>query len=392
MNSVADTHASAGSGGEVMVEVGIATSGSPRMRPAGDCTLVENVVIGLGFHWERVVECVFPGELRRLSDEEPPFTLVNRLPLERYLECVVGSEMNPLAPPEFLRAHAIVSRSWVAGKLPGMRSRIGDASGKVRSAKRVVEWEDDADHRAFHLCNDDHCQRYQGVQPISAEGMAAIRDTRGIVLRAPSGALVDARFSKCCGGMTELFSTCWQPREEECLESVEDSWCDLSALTPEERERLLSSVLKDYDRSTGGGYRWTRTVDVEGIRSRLLSGYGVDVGRIRTLTPLERGASGRIKSLKIEGEGGAVAIGKELAIRRLLAADCLYSSSFEAYPVSGGDADLPSAFRLEGRGWGHGVGLCQIGAAHMALAGHTCEEILRHYYPGSSLSLLDINC
>lgn len=387
MKPVADTHTSAGSGGEAMIEVGIATSGPPRMRPAGDCTLVENVVIGLGFHWERVVECVFPGELRRLSDEEPPFTLVNRLPLERYLECVVGSEMNPLAPPEFLRAHAIVSRSWAAGKLTGMRSRAVDDSGKVKSSGRIVDWEDDADHRAFNLCNDDHCQRYQGVQPISAEGLAAICDTRGIVLRTPSGSLVDARFSKCCGGRTELFSTCWQDREEECLESVEDPWCDLSGLAPGERERLLSSVLKDYDRGTAGGYRWTRTVDAEEIRRRLLSGYGIDVGRIRSLMPLERGASGRIKSLKIEGESGAVVIGKELAIRRLLVADCLYSSAFDVHPVFADTAN-PIAFRLEGRGWGHGVGLCQIGAAHMALAGNTCEEILRHYYPGSSLASL----
>ncbi|MDE6235648.1 MAG: SpoIID/LytB domain-containing protein [Muribaculaceae bacterium] len=389
----------------MLVTIGIATDGRPVISRDGagrGLTRVRNVAIGLGFHWQRTIECDFPGEIRRNPDPDSPYTLLNTLPLETYLECVVGSEMNPSAPPEFLRAHAIISRSWAAGKIqhrhPGTSGEANTIAADCASDcdckdmvatdghRVIIGWEDTSDHEGFHLCGDDHCQRYQGVQPLSAEARDAIRATAGLVLTGPSGQIVDARFSKCCGGRTELFSTCWQAGTgAECLESFEDPWCDLSSFSAESRERLLSSILKDYDRGTEGGYRWETVICGDELRERLRQRHGVDIGEITDLEPLHRGPSGRIFLLRLHGSRGILDIGKELYIRRLLSADCLYSSAFEVEKEEG----PRSGFRLRGQGWGHGVGLCQTGAARMAAAGHGFMEILRFYYPGTEICSLD---
>lgn len=369
---------------EMMIEVGIATDGKPRMYKEGCITVVENVLIGTGFHWEQRLICRFPGEIRSAPENLYPFTLINRLPLETYLECVVGSEMNPDAPAEFLRAHAIVSRSWAAGKILGIHSGEKDKSvGKIFSDNKIIDWEDTEDHEGFHLCNDDHCQRYQGIQPLTDEGRRAIRDTAGMVIVSAGGDLIDARFSKCCGGHTELFSSCWQNTNPAGLESFYDPWCDLSGMTPGERDALLRTVLKGYDRSTGGGYRWQRTLYGDEMRRLINERYGIDVGKIEDLHPCVTGESGRITLLKITGDKRSIVLGKELAIRRTLARDCLFSSAFEV--VSASDTNGVRQFNIEGKGWGHGVGMCQVGAARMAAEGKTAEEILRFYYPGCRL-------
>lgn len=372
---------------EIMIHVGIATDGNPKMHVEGNLTIVENVLIGLGFHWESRLVCQFPGEVSIAPKILRPFTLINRLPLETYLECVVGSEMNPEAPSEFLRAHAIVSRSWAAGKILGIHNGEANKSeGKIFSDNKIIDWEDTEDHEGFHLCNDDHCQRYQGVQPLSENARHAIRDTSGMVIVGDDGNLIDARFSKCCGGRTEVFSSCWQDVNPSGLEAFDDPWCDMSSMNGEARESLLRTVLKGYDRSTGGGYKWERILDGEEIRELIDKRYGVDLGLIEDLHPVKIGESGRIIELEIIGKMRSLTLGKELSIRRSLAKDCLYSSAFRV--VSKSEKNGVRRFIIEGRGWGHGVGMCQVGAARMAVEGKTAEEILRFYYPGCRIESL----
>ncbi len=355
------------------ISVGIYTAGIPRLRHIAEgLTLLENMLIGKDFHWQRQLEALLPGRI-----EIKDGMLINHLPVEKYLECVVGSEMNPAAPPEFLKAHAIISRSWAVGKILGCHPEGDD--GKYDTLSTLIGWDDTSAHIGFHVCSDDHCQRYQGVQPVSPEALEAIRSTQGIVLRDDSGKIVDARFSKCCGGKTEMFSTCWQDVDMSCLKSFDDPWCDLSNLPSARREDVLNSILKDYDLSTGGGYRWTATVSKESVRQNLLNKFGRDIGEIVSLRALERGPSGRISLLHIKGSGGSLDLGKELWIRRLLSSTHLYSSAFDI-------EDKGSYLKLTGRGWGHGVGLCQTGAARMALEGADAADILRFYYPGSHLS------
>ncbi len=364
-------------GNKDFIDVGIATSGNPIMHCEGDLTVLENQLIGVGFHWQREIESRLPGEILATSD--PLFTIVNRLPVETYLECVVGSEMNPAAPIEFLRAHAVISRSWAMGKMSRAGRKNSAESGKIISESRIVNWEDEADHHDFHVCSDDHCQRYQGIQPISDAAREALRSTRGEVLRDGDGNIVDARFSKCCGGVTELFSTCWQDEERPGLRSFEDPWCDLSGMDAEERGRFLKTVLKDYDTANGGGYLWETSINKEDIRRHLREKFGRDIGEIESMAALDRGPSGRIKLLLLKGSRGNLEIGKELMIRKLLSESHLYSSAMEW-------EDRGGSYLLHGRGWGHGVGLCQIGAAAMARAGHTYREILSFYYPATTLS------
>lgn len=366
------------------IDVGIPTAGAPQVHRKGDYNIVENQLIGCGFHWERSIRTQLAGEL--LPGPDDTFTLINRLPLETYLECVVGSEMNPHAPIEFLKAHAVISRSWAMSMiLRNKEVRVDNAdedhtynNWKIHTPAKVISWEDADSHHDFDVCSDDHCQRYQGIQPISDEARIAIQSTAGEVLADPHSNIVDARFSKCCGGQTELFSTCWQGMEKPCLESFEDPWCNLSGLPGNKRKELLSSILKDYDSSTGGGYRWESKISAADVKRNLKRLLGIDVGDIISLTPKEIGASGRIKILTVEGTLGNVEVGKELLIRRLLSHSCLYSSAFEVKKKD-------NRFYFRGKGWGHGVGLCQIGAANMAINGFSYRDILNFYYPGAVL-------
>lgn len=367
------------------VKVGIKTKGAPQIEPRKDGVLLRNMLIGDGFHWEKPIEAFLPGEVEPIaSNGDTPegdghITLINTLPVETYLECVVGSEMNPAAPIEFLKAHAVISRSWVLGKIVG--AHVYPEDGREISQHSVIGWEDNCVHRGFHVCSDDHCQRYQGRQPISSSALNAIRETAGEILCTPEGEIVDARFSKCCGGKTEIFSTCWQNVDVECLESFDDPWCDLSDLGEKQKIELLSTVLKDYDLKTEGyGFRWHAEISKERIRENLKRLFNREIGEIKAVEALHRGPSGRIDRLRLQGSEGKLEIGKELWIRRLLSDTHLYSSAFDI-------EDKGDDIILTGKGWGHGVGLCQIGAANMAFHGHTYREILSFYYPSSILTL-----
>lgn len=359
------------------IKVGISTCGDPELTAEGDVAVLHNQRIGISFHWEKKVESRLPGSIVYSSD--PEFQIVNILPLETYLECVVGSEMNPSAPAEFLKAHAIISRSWALGKI--LKNHHCSEIGKIDTPEEIVNWEDTCDHQGFDVCADDHCQRYQGLQPVPESTLRAIRSTEGIVLIDNNGMPIDARFSKCCGGVTERFSSCWQNEERPALKSIFDPWCDLSALSVSDRHALLSSILKDYDMVSNGGFNWQAEVTKEEIKSNLLTKFHRNIGNIIAIRPRSVGASGRIVSLDILGSNGRLSVGKELMIRRLLSPTHLYSSNFEI-------KERGDSFILVGKGWGHGVGLCQIGAAHMAYAGHSCEEILSFYYPGAKISPL----
>ena len=386
---------------DLKIKVGIKTAGKPDMTKSEDSTIVHNLLIGDGFHWESTMEADLPGEVseygikgNKITEADRSITLVNHLPIETYLECVVGSEMNPNAPMEFLKAHAVISRSWALGKVLG--SHKYDNSGYVDEKDCLIGWDDNEGHQGFHVCSDDHCQRYQGRQPIDPVALQAIRETAGEVLISTAGEsgdwesnsglhslpVVDARFSKCCGGRTEIFSSCWQDEEVAGIESFEDPWCNLSALSESKRNRLLTSILKDYDLDTQGyGFRWMSEISKTDIRANLKNRFGRDVGEITSIEPLRRGPSGRISLLRIRGSEGILDLGKELWIRRLLSPSHLYSSAFEA-------EDRGDKILLHGKGWGHGAGLCQIGAASMAAHGHDYREILTFYYPDTELKRL----
>lgn len=365
------------------IKVGIKTDGEPILRKEGEFTVLENMLIGDGFHWEKSIRAVLSGKLESMKPgnlEMDNVSLINTLPVETYLECVVGSEMNPEAPVEFLKAHAVISRSWVVGKIRNIHPC--DSEGQLNLPDRLIGWDDTGNHRLFHVCSDDHCQRYQGLQQVHPLSLQAIRNTANEVLISNKGKIVDTRFSKCCGGVTEIFSTCWQPVEMDCIKSIEDPWCDLSGLSPQSRRLLLSGVLKDYDLSTPGyGYRWETEITKEEIEKNLKEKFSRDIGKLLKVTPLHRGASRRIDLIRLEGTESCIDIGKELWIRRLFSATHLYSSAFDI-------EDLGDKLRLSGAGWGHGVGLCQIGAANMAANGVTYQDILAFYYPGSSLTNL----
>lgn len=341
--------------------------------------LLHNLLIGKDFHWQKRMTCLLPGEIVLRQSEQP--MLINILDAEEYLLRVVGSEMNPEAPFEFLKAHAIISRSWLYGKLQHDSVSPDSDDGKINNQSTIITWQDTADHIGFDVCSDDHCQRYQGDQPVSEQAALALRSTQDIVLADSHGNIADCRFSKCCGGRTELFSTCWQNKDFDYLTSVECGYCNPHHLSTSLKERLIASCLKDYDRQSDDLMFWTRRINRHAVAENLLKHFNRDIGEIIDIKPIERGASGRISLIEIEGSEGKLRLGKELAIRRLLSDSHLYSSLFDLQK-SGND------FIINGRGWGHGVGLCQIGAAVMALKGTSASEILSFYYPGTHLQSL----
>lgn len=364
---------------DIKVRVGILTDGIPAVRGR----IVGNALMGIGFHWRRRYQLLLPADAVVVDGKGP---LVVDIPLETYLMSVVGSEMNPDSPLEFMRAHAIVSRSWVAGKILSLHRE--ERTGAFETDTEIRTWADTAAHSGFHVCSDDHCQRYQGEQPLGSRVAGAVRDTAGMVLVDDRGGVIDARFSKCCGGRTELFSSCWQDVDYPWLQSVADPWCDPSVLAAHERRLVERSVLKEYDAAaTPAYYRWEEIVSGKTLGVRLRSRFDRDIGPVTGLRVMQRGPSGRIFRLGVSGPGGRVIIGKELAVRRLLGATHLLSSAVDISSAIGVDGD--TQFRLRGRGWGHGVGLCQIGAAVMALRGLTARQILEHYYPGARMASLD---
>lgn len=338
------------------------------------------VTIGIGFHWERKQDQVFAGTLKFIVDGDA-VTAVNVIGIEDYLVSVISSEMKASASLELLKAHSVISRSWVVSQIE--RRQKGEANPGQAPACRedgsLVKWWDHDDHNSYDVCADDHCQRYQGLTDALGENVRkAVLETWGQVLKF-NGELCDARFSKCCGGVTERFSTCWEDRDFPYLKSLKDEpegggkcFCDT------EDEGILSQILNDYDLETKDFFRWETVYSRAELSELVNRRSGMDFGTITGMDPVSRGGSGRISLLRITGTRGSAVIGKELMIRKVLSESHLKSSAFDMEWQ--GDKLI-----LRGRGWGHGVGLCQIGAAVMAHRGYGYKQILSHYYPGTVL-------
>ncbi len=380
---------------------------------------VHDVTIGIDFHWQRKEAQQFQGALLVKATRDG-LTIINELPLEAYLISVISSEMSAACPPELLRAHAVVSRSWLLAQLAQAgqaTSRVDDqtdASDYRNGASRealpleIIRWYGRESHTDFDVCADDHCQRYQGISKAFApEAFNAVRDTRGKAM-VWRDQVCDTRYSKSCGGVTEIYAAAWEARDVPYLAAVYDGAADIGAysmpLTVEANaaawihatppafcnthsKELLARILPGFDQETLDFYRWRVRYAADELRAIIESRLGVDVGRIRSLEPLERGQSGRIIRLRIDGDRQTLVIGKELEIRRALSRSHLYSSAF-VVETETGDGDHPQSFTLIGAGWGHGVGLCQIGAAVMADSGYAHAEILAHYFPGAQLRSL----
>ena len=368
---------------------------------------IENVAIGVHFHWERRLTQVFPGALR-LIVFEGKITAVNVVPAEQYLTSVISSEMNAASSPEFLKAHAVISRSWLLAQIQKRNALLKKDTGFfpfIKSESEYIRWYDREDHTAFDVCADDHCQRYQGITMASSSSVSeAVLKTKGQVLM-DNGAICDARFSKCCGGMTEQFSTCWENKDYPYLSSVRDGEGEMPDLTQEhEAEKwirtsplswcdnrhnsIIKRILNNYDQETRDFYRWTLHYSQDEIARLANSNSKVNYGQIIDLIPVERGKSGRLSKLKIVGTLKTMTIGKELEIRRTLSDTHLLSSAFVVNKGPTDQNGIPQWFELQGAGWGHGVGLCQIGAAVMGEKGYSYNDILLHYYQGAEIRKL----
>jgi len=340
---------------------------------------LKDVVIGIGFHWERKEEQTFCGALL-LKMEEGQVRAINVVPVETYLTSVISSEMSANASLELLKAHAVISRSWLMVMMEGRRKKeegrcqLPTASYHEQlSENSIIRWYDSEAHTGFDVCADDHCQRYQGItRQSNPQVVEAIEATRGLVLTY-EGKICDARFSKCCGGMTEVFESCWENIRHPYLVAKEDPYCNTKD------KRILSQVLNNYDQETVDFYRWDVHYTTDELSELVGRKSGIDFGRILDLVPMQRGASGRIITLKVVGEKRTLTVGKELEIRKWLSESHLYSSAFDVEKTADG-------FILHGKGWGHGVGLCQIGAAVMGDQGIPYDEILTFYYPHAELT------
>ena len=371
---------------------------------------LEDVTIGVNFHWERKENQRFKGALK-LIVENGKITPINILGVEDYLLSVISSEMSATASLELLKAHAVISRSWLLAQID-KNKRIVDAGEQYSAVEKtsddeMIKWYDREDHINFDVCADDHCQRYQGITRASTPEVAkAIEATRGQVLMDGEN-LCDARFSKCCGGVYEEFENCWEPIHYDYLAARCDgeNETDFPDLTIEENARewiltrpeahcntsdaeILSQVLNNYDQETTDFYRWEVTYTQEEISKLVKERSGMDYGNIVDLEPIARGTSGRLYKLKIVGTNKTLTIGKELEIRRTLSPSHLYSSAFVVEKGENDANGLPSTFTLKGAGWGHGVGLCQIGAAVMGAKGYNYKEILLHYFVDAEIKEL----
>ena len=405
--TVCGRHTAASAEGALMLDG--ETSARITLTPADETATftLERVTIGQAFHWQREESQTFRGALTLLADGQG-LTAINDIDVESYLTSVISSEMRATSAPEFLKAHAVISRSWLLAQVESRRRGLRGGGGTVtrETAEERICWHDREDHALFDVCADDHCQRYQGLTRAANPAAAqAVSDTRGQVLTDRDGRVCDARFSKCCGGVTERFSACWADHDLDYLQPVRDcpSPAVLPDLTREDEVRrwvtsapeawchtddpaILSQILNDYDRETTPDFfRWTVRYTQAELSALLRERTGTDFGAILKLTPLERGASGRIIRLRIVGERRSLILGKELEIRRALSATHLFSSAFTV-EYDGGTP--PREFVLRGAGWGHGVGLCQIGAAVMGAQGRTYREILSHYYRNTTLTTL----
>ncbi len=361
------------------------------------------VTIGIDFHWQQKQTQTFCGSLRLIPRPGDRITVINDVPLEAYILSVSCSEMSANSPEEFLKAHSIISRSWLLAQLDSKQSPVAPNPAPAVADGEILRWYDRQSHTDFDVCADDHCQRYQGIDMITTGHVSsAVEATRGLAL-VHGGKPCDARFSKCCGGITEDFRLAWSDAAIPYLVPVFDGPEGVMPATPLSSEsavrdfiisspavfcncsdkKILGMVLNNYDRTTTDFFRWRVRLTPEEIAGFLKLKLGLDLGRIVALEPVERGLSGRLKRLRFVGETTSAIIGKELEIRRALSPTHLYSSAFVV--DCEGPAQRPTAFILTGAGWGHGVGLCQIGAAVMACRGIGYPKILQHYYPGSLL-------
>jgi len=367
------------------------------------------VTIGVSFHWKRQEDQTFKGALH-LIVEHGRLTPINVLSVEDYLLSVISSEMSANASLELLKAHAVISRSWLLAQIHTEETvktamHHHDAQGSMMDTpQELVKWWDRDDHVNFDVCADDHCQRYQGITRATTDKVQrAISATWGQVLMH-GGALCDARFSKSCGGVMEEFENCWEPQHHDYLAARrdgvdEDAFPDLtrednaaewilstpSAFCNTSDPEILSQVLNDYDQETTDFYRWKVEYTQDELAALIHERTGIDFGRIRDLQPVARGTSGRLYRLRIVGEKRERIIGKELATRYALSPSCLYSSAFVVEKHDVGDDGYPAKVVLRGAGWGHGVGLCQIGAAVMGARGYDYKQILLHYFAGATI-------
>ena len=368
-----------------------------------------DVTIGINFHWERQETQSFMGTLKLVVDEGK-ITAINILPAEDYLISVISSEMNATSSLEFLKAHAVVSRSWLFAQIEKRKALSDKNEGFfsfIKTDTEYIRWYDREDHTIFDVCADDHCQRYQGITKASSAAVTeAVRATRGQLLMYERG-ICDARFSKCCGGAFEEFQYCWEDIKYPYLAQQRDSktHATLPDLTQEVEadrwirtspeafcnttdKKILSQVLNNYDQETTDFYRWKVEYTQEELSALILKRSGIDYGQIIDLIPIARGTSGRLWKLKIVGTKRTLTIGKELEIRRTLSTSHLYSSAFVVDKEELSAEGIPGRFILTGAGWGHGVGLCQIGAAVMGEQGYKYDAILLHYYIGASIDKL----
>lgn len=371
---------------------------------------LHGVTIGKKFHWERSEDETFAGALRIIV-EDGMLTAINDVDVETYLMSVISSEMSASSPMEYLKTQAVVSRSWVARILQpqgGAENRHSTTIDEVRSdgIRRIIRWYENDAHTNFNVCADDHCQRYEGMtRALGSDARAAVEATRGEVLWS-GGEICDARFSKCCGGATEMFSTCWADTDADYLQSVSDAreqkpvdlsreedaeaWIRQSpeAFCNTDDREVLSRVLNEYDIETHDFYRWTEEYSNDQLSALLRSKTGFDFGEIVSLTPVKRGAGGHIAELLIRGTKLSLIIGKELEIRRSLSPSHLKSSAFVVDYLNVSPSGIPTRIKLTGAGWGHGVGLCQIGAAVMAARGYSYRDILLHYFKNTEIKRL----
>jgi SpoIID/LytB domain protein len=372
--------------------------------------VLKDVTIGIKFHWERKETQSFSGSIKFIPEGDN-VRAINILPVESYLTSVISSEMSATSSVQLLKAHAVISRGWLLAQIEKSQQLL-DSQQKYKSTyitdNELIKWYDREDHTTFDVCSDDHCQRYQGILKTTTEKVKqAIADTYGLVLMYDNK-ICDTRFSKSCGGISETFENVWEPIQYPYLASIvdhknhhEDFEIDLTneklatewirsspiAFCNTTDKHILSQVLLDYDQETTDFYRWKVEYSQDQLSKLILEKSGIDYGQIIDLIPIQRGVSGRLIKLKIIGTKKTLIIGKELEIRRTLSKSHLYSSAFVVDKFDIKD-NIPQKFVLTGAGWGHGVGLCQIGAAVMGDQGYSYDEILLHYFTGAKLEKL----
>ncbi|MDZ7290823.1 MAG: SpoIID/LytB domain-containing protein [candidate division KSB1 bacterium] len=374
---------------------------------AGATFTLCDVTIGVHFHWQRKEDQTFEGRLRFLRREDGSITAINEIPVEAYLKSVISSEMSAAAPIELLKAHAITSRSWLVAMLERQKKFKNIALPSRRSREttdEIIRWYDREDHKDFDVCADDHCQRYQGISKIISPAAAqAVEETRGLFL-THHDEICDARFSKSCGGLSEAFENAWEDTPVPYLKTISDSHIQHPPITGESQAEkwilsspeaycntreanILRQILPAFDQETTDFFRWTVQYRREELEDILATKSEMNFGTLLDLVPVQRGTSGRIVKLKIIGAEKSIVVGKELEIRRWLSRSHLYSSAF-IIRSERNEQGIPLRFTLHGAGWGHGVGLCQIGAAVMATRGFKAEEIVKHYFRAAKLKKL----